>query len=287
MNAGTPMWLYALIFLFMAVAGVIFYGVFRWKTETKAMRAKLHAVRVPLPSETLQTQDLDSLPEPVQRFFRAALPQNPALIAAARITQTGTFNTGTKWSPFTANQLVITNRPGFDWDARIAMAPGANAFVHDSYIDGIGILHVEAMGLIPLMDMRGTPEMAQGELQRFFAEAAWYPTRLLPSYGVEWEAIDSRSAAATMRDGDNSATLSFHFNADGLIEKVRADARYRVVDGVTSATPWEGRFWDYELRAGMQIPMDGEVYWLLPSGPGPYWRGRITSVEYEFEKTSE
>ena len=27
---------------------------------------------------------------------------------------------------------------------------------------------------------------------------------------------------------------------------------------------------------------DGEVAWLLPEGPKPYWRGRITSLRYEF-----
>ncbi|WP_332942875.1 MULTISPECIES: DUF6544 family protein [unclassified Microcoleus] len=32
--------------------------------------------------------------------------------------------------------------------------------------------------------------MAQGELMRFFAEAARYPAAFLPSQGVCWEAID-------------------------------------------------------------------------------------------------
>jgi hypothetical protein len=39
--------------------------------------------------------------------------------------------TEAKWNPFTATQLVMTQRLGFDWDARIQMAPGVNAFVHD------------------------------------------------------------------------------------------------------------------------------------------------------------
>ena len=39
-------------------------------------------------------------------------------------------------------------------------------------------------------------EVAQGELMRFFAEAAWYPTALLPSQGVRWQAVDDTSARA-------------------------------------------------------------------------------------------
>jgi hypothetical protein len=32
----------------------------------------------------------------------------------------------------------------------------------------------------------------------------------------------------------------------------------------------------------MRVPLDGEVAWLLPEGPKPYWRGRIAEIDYEF-----
>lgn len=32
----------------------------------------------------------------------------------------------------------------------------------------------------------------------------------------------------------------------------------------------------------MRVPLEGEVAWMLPAGPWPYWRGRITSVTYAF-----
>jgi hypothetical protein len=46
------------------------------------------------------------------------------IVAAVRIAHAGQFNldaTHAKWSAFTSDQLVITRRPGFDWDARIRM----------------------------------------------------------------------------------------------------------------------------------------------------------------------
>jgi hypothetical protein len=119
---------------------------------------------------------------------------------------------------------------------------------------------------------------------RFLAEAAWYPTALLPSQGVCWEGVDDLSAEATLRDDDITVTLLFRFAADGLIESVRAAARGRIIAGSTIPTPWEGRWSNYELRDNMQIPLQGEVAWLLPGGPKPYWRGRITRVNYEFSR---
>jgi hypothetical protein len=47
-------------------------------------------------------------------------------------------------------------------------------------------------------------------------------------------------------------------------------------------TPWEGRWRSYELRNGMHVPLEGEVMWMFPTGPWPYWRGRITNIVYEF-----
>ena len=110
-----------------------------------------------------------------------------------------------------------------------------------------------------LVNLRGTPEIAQGELMRFLAEAAWYPTALLPSQGVQWKAIDDFCAKATLKDGETAPTLLFRFDENGLIKSVRAEARGRTVAGAVIPTPWEGQWSSYERRDGMCIPTEGEV----------------------------
>ncbi|HXH12973.1 MAG TPA: DUF6544 family protein [Alphaproteobacteria bacterium] len=99
---------------------------------------------------------------------------------------------------------------------------------------------------------------------------------------MRWAAVDAASARATLQDGDTTLTLLFRFKANGLIETVRAEARGRTVAGAVIPTPWEGWWSGYELRDGMRIPLQGEVAWLLPEGPKPYWRGRITRLRYDF-----
>jgi len=71
--------------------------------------------------------------------------------------------------------------------------------VHDAYISGEGLLHASLFGLVSIVNLRGTQEIAQGELMRFFAEAAWYPTALLPSQGVRWEAVNDTSSKQCWR----------------------------------------------------------------------------------------
>ena len=280
------MWLKSVVIITVSVIvlfGIVsLYGRYQWQSETERLRAQLTNGKQTINPKTYDLKELEGLPDPVQRFFRVVLKEGQPIIAAVNLSQQGLFNmseTEAKWSPFTATQIVTTQRPGFDWDARIQMAPSMSAFVHDAYVLGAGSLHVSILGLLTVADVRDTPAAAQGELLRFFAEMPWYPTALLPSQGVRWEAIDDTSARATLTDDPTTVSLVFRFNAEGTIETMRAEARFR--DKLT-AMPWSGRFWNYSVCNEMLIPLEGEVGWEYPDGIRLYYKGKVTEINYEF-----
>lgn len=259
-------------------------GQWRWSEKTQSLLANLEMARLALPTERFDPRELEGLPDPVVRHLRQALPPGTPIIRAADVVHEGTFNlsqTGEQWKPFTSRQRVVTRRPGFVWDGRVAMAPGLAVHVHDAYVAGEGILEPAILGLFALVNLRDRGEVARGELMRYMAEAAWYPTALLPSQGMQWEAIDARSARATLADGEVRLTMTFHFNDNGLIETIRAEDRGRMLDDRIIPTPWEGRMFDYQRRNGLLIPMQGEVAWLTPEGRLPYWRGTIIELRYQ------
>jgi hypothetical protein len=63
---------------------------------------------------------------------------------------------GAQWRPFTSQR-----RPGFDWDARIAVLPGVPVCVHDAYVAGEGELQARLFGLVPLADCAGRAPSAR------------------------------------------------------------------------------------------------------------------------------
>lgn len=273
--------------LAVVVIAALVYGSNRWRSTMEKLHAGLEATRLPIEPKEYDSNELNGLPAPVQRYFRAVLKDGQPMVTAVNLEHAGTFNmseTGEQWRPFSSTQRIITRRPGFDWEGRIRMMPGLTARVRDAYVAGEGILHATLFGLVSLVNQRGTPEMARGELMRFFAEAAWYPTALLPSQGVRWEEVDETSAKATLNDGETTLTMLFRFDDDGLIESVRAEARGRTVGDAVIPMPWEGRWSRYELRDDILIPLEGEVAWLLPEGRKPYWRGRIVALTYEYAR---
>jgi hypothetical protein len=272
------------------VSGALVYGAARWQGDTRKLRARMDAARLPARPARYDERDVESLPPPVRRYFRAVLSDGQPMIAATRLSQEGQFllnEKKEKWGPFQATQAVTVQPPAFDWDARIAWAPGVKVYVRDAYAAGTGTLHAAAFGLVQVADQHGTTELAEGELMRYLAEAVWYPTALLPASGVQWEAIDDSTARASLTDGTTRVALEFRVDAEGLIASVRSPGRHK---DARTILPWQGRFRDYALRSGMRIPLEGEVEWLIPgiipegpmpAGPLPYFRGRITDIAYE------
>jgi len=274
--------------LVAGAAGLAALGRSRWASTTQAQIALLDAARLPALAGLNQKYDareLDGLPAPVQRYFRAVLNDGQPLIAAATFELAGTINmsaTGENWKPFTSWQRAVVHRPGFLWNGRVVMFPGlgalASAHVHDSYIAGVGTLHAAMLGLFTVADVHGGDEIARGELMRYFAEMAWYPTALLPRQGVLWEAVDDRSANATLVDGPISLTLLFRFGDDGLIMSIHADARGSGVGKDMVMLPWDCSVSCYRLRHGMMVPTRGTV----AKGGKSYFVGDLTSLVYEF-----
>jgi hypothetical protein len=277
--------------LALAAAGLTALGSKQWAASTRVLTARLEGGRLPAQPNNpgrYDPREIEALPAPVQRFFRAALTPGQAMVAAATVEHTGSFNMADhgapQWKAFASLQRVVVRRPGFLWDARIAIAPGMAVRVHDAYVQGQGLLHAAVLGLFSVASLQGegADEIARGEFMRFFAEAAWYPTALLPSQGVRWEPVDDRSATATLADGPLAVTLLFTFDETGLMTSVRAESRGRRVGKDIQMAPWEGRWFNHQWRDGMTVPLSGEVAWLLPDGRQPYWRGTITRLSYEW-----
>ena len=136
LNGRKPSWnrtklVRALIVVFALVASLLagawLYGAYRWNFGTQELRARLDGARVPIRPRTVDLSELDGLLAPVQRYFRVVLNEGQPMVAGVRVKHGGTFNMGEtadQWKPFTSDQEVVTRRPGFDWDGRVAMMPG-------------------------------------------------------------------------------------------------------------------------------------------------------------------
>lgn len=268
------------------VAGVVAAGALRWHRATAQSVVRLLAEKGERDdgASAFLPGMVTALPAPVARYFAFAFTPGQPLIRHARIWSEGEFAARPgEWGPFTAVQDFRTTPPGFVWDATIQMMPLLRVRVRDSYLGGAGAMHGRVAGVVPVVDAEGTPEMAAAALQRYLAEAIWFPTALLPGAGVAWTPIDDTTARATITDRGHSVWVDFHFDARGAIVAASTE-RYREVDGVPVLTPWYTRSWGYERVQGVMVPTRASVEWRTPEGAIPYWRGRLVRFAYEFAR---
>ena len=256
----------------------------RWRGTSEAMRQSI-AAAIPQAHAQYTETELVGLPVPVARYFRSVLREGQAIIRQADVTWSGQFNMGKagrdRWVPYTATELFVPETREFVWDARLALAPGLPVLVSDSFVDGTGAMHAAILGLIRVVDVTGTADIARGELLRFLGEAVWLPTALLPSQGVHWSPIDDSSARATISGGAVTVSAEYRFADDGSI--VSMSSKERLLDdgeNPPSVHPWGGIYRRYAERNGVRVPMESEVHWDLPAGRFTYWRGTPTHIVY-------
>lgn len=268
--------------LLLAVA-LSWIGQRRWQADTRASQQRLLATARASAGGSFAQSQLVGLPPPVARYLRRVLVDGQPIPRHVRVTWAGEFNLGApgaeRWVPFRAVQDFAPGAPGFVWSARMALAPGIAVHVRDSFIDGRGAMRGQLLGLYTMVDQQGAGAFAAAALQRYLGEAIWLPTALLPGPHLTWEAIDDRRARATLTAAGSSATLTFHFGADDLVDRVHASERlYDDGRHAPQLHPWQARVLRHAVVDGATVPAEATVEWLLPAGAYAYWRGRPLGI---------
>ena len=137
-------------------------------------------------------------------------------------------------------------------------------------------MDMRVVSLFPVANKTGGG-LNQGDLLRFLGELQWFPAAALETY-VSWEAIDSASARATMTYGGITAAMIFRFDPDGRLVESTA-VRYNDARGRDEA--WVNRNHSDREFVGVRLPAAGEARWEYETGPYPYIRWRIMTIEQD------
>jgi hypothetical protein len=212
----------------------------------------------------------------VDRIRRFAMPEGDVEPCDVRFTQKGDMRLApdARWRPFRATQWMSGSSIDFRWRAGFRMARFAPVQVVDSFERGAGALTVTAFGLLPIAGGRG-PDFDRGEAMRGLAELPWRPFSFGRLPNVTWELAGGNALRLTFDDGRTRASVELEVDREGRVVGGSA-VRPRAEGKSTVETKWFGSFGDYRAFGRIRVPTSAEVAWLLPEGPFPYWRGRVT-----------
>jgi hypothetical protein len=230
------------------------------------------------PADAVFSDDeVADLPEPVARYFRAAIASGTPLARAARLTMKGHIRLGPRWVPFRARELLAPSA-GFVWAARA----GGVIVGSDRYVDGQGLLDWRFLGLTQVAHGEG-PDISRSAAGRCAGEAAWLPTSLLPRFGAGWSVVDDQHLTATVTVGEVVLTMEIELDDDGHLCRVVYE---RWGDPEGAGTFGAHRFGmvvtGRERFGGLTVPSAGSVGW-HPGTPrwstGEFFRYHLTSLE--------
>jgi hypothetical protein len=225
-------------------------------------------------------EDLDGLPEPVERYLRYTQIIGKEKIRTVRLKQRGYFRTkeDQKWMPLKAEEYFTVDPPGFLWFGRIRMLPFVNVAAIDKFSNGEGSLVVKMMSAFKVAEAKGE-EYDQAELVRFLSEMIWFPSAFLSEY-IRWEVINSESVKATIQVKDLSAEAVLYFNQEGQITNITAE-RYMDIGGGMILKKWSTPLDEYTEINGVMVPFKGQGVWTLSTGDFCYVKiNEIKDLEY-------
>ncbi len=219
-------------------------------------------------------KQLDSLPEPVQRYFNHILKEGQPYISYARIKHEGQFKADLKkgWMNIKGEQYATTEKPGFIWKGTTAM------FVaRDMYISDKGRLIVSLFSVYNILDTKGKEKYDIGEILRWLGESILFPTNFLPSERLQWLPIDY-----------NAAKLTFNYNGLSLFFKITVNQIGEITEMETKRYMGEGNLETWVIKAtnykelnDVIIPTVFDVLWRLDKADYSYAKFDITAVEYD------
>ncbi len=222
---------------------------------------------------------LSHLPEPVQRYMRWTGVVGRPWIRTAYVRQEGRFRQALDkpWMPMKAEQIFTVEPPGLLWQARFRMFGLPLMHARDMYKNGEGHMFGKAAGLFTLFDDR-SEKLTLGTQIRYLSEMIWFPIAYLGDH-ITWTAIDDRSADVALTDHGRTVSGRMFFDEFGRPVTFET-MRYREMNGEYVLAPWHTPNLEYGQRGGLNTPVRGEVYWIMPEGKLTYGDFKIIEVEY-------
>ncbi len=143
-----------LLVLFVLLTAISDYSFNkRVEREKEALTSGIDGTKI----ETFTYDDLEGLPEPVQRYFRYAITEGQDHVKVVRLKHTGWFRTDVdkNWFPVKGEQAFTTDTPAFIWYAKLKMNPLVWVKARDSYFEGKGNMHIKIYSTITIADEKG------------------------------------------------------------------------------------------------------------------------------------
>lgn len=231
-----------------------------------------------LPTQILTEVDLQSLPEPVQRYLRYVNVVNKPKPNSARIIFEGQMrDKGKDYFPFTSEQYNF-----FDEPTRLFFMKGKMFGItvpgYHRYSDAKATMDIRLFGLFPIVQQSGQI-MNKAETVTLFNDMCLVAPATLTDKRIKWQEINSNTAKATFINRGIEITATLYFSDRGQLINFESGDRTAIAD--MKQYPFFTPVTEYQTLNGINILERGEAVWGYPDGNFTYGKFHLKEIEYK------
>ena len=231
-------------------------------------------------NQIVREDDLRQLPEVVKEWLRRSGQVGRPYIHVGRVTQQAymQLKPGQKtWMAADALQYTTTDIPAFIWSVDVRMNSLLQFQGRDKFEEGRGEMLIKLNSLFKVVDERGE-KLDEGTIQRFLGEMVWFPSLALSRY-ISWEALNERSARATISYKGCKGEGTFYYDEEGKVTKFVA-MRYKGNDRDAKKQEWTMLISGYETFDGITVPASMTATWKLDEGDWTWLKLEVKDLKF-------
>lgn len=230
-----------------------------------------------LPAATITEADLQTLPQPVQRYLRYAGVVGKPKVVSMFAEMTGEMRQQGRASfPLTAEQHNFFDQPTrlFFMKGRMfgLTVPG-----YHRYQDQSAMMNVRLFGLLSLVKVDGAA-MFEADTVTLFNDMCLLAPAALIDQRITWQSIDELTVQGTFTNQGVTVSAMLYFNDEGQLVNFVSYDRWDV--SAMKQYPWSTPVSRYRNLNGYSLPTYGEAIWHYPDGDFVYGRLEIKNVTY-------
>ena len=233
-------------------------------------------------ADLVTDRDLAHLPEPVQRYLRAAGVVGHPRVHNFRVRMLGRIRNGpeARWIPLVAEQYNFVDEPArlFYLNGSMFMIPVQG---YHRYVGRSATMRIKAAALVAVVDASGD-EMNQGETVTMFNDMCVMAPATLISPAITWEGAGESTASASFTNAGHTIRAELFFNQAGELTNFWSDDRYQTSSDGKGARKvrWSTPLGRYRSFGRVRLASGGEGRWHEPDGEYAYIELTIDDVQY-------
>jgi hypothetical protein len=253
-------------------------------TFKKDVKTNLNKSKSTNNKDLLTEKDIESLPEPVQKYLRYCGVINKPKVKNVRIVFDGEMrDKGKDWFKFRSVQYNFFEEPTRLFFMKAKMFATTVPIYHD-YQMANARMQVKLFGLFPMVEKKGI-EMNMAETVTVFNDMCLMIPATLIDKRIQWKTIDNYTVESIFNNKGLEIKAILTFNDEGQLTNFISDDRYAISDmkRYRFSTPIK----NYKTINGMNVPTFGETIWHYPEGEFVYGKFYLKSIEYNVSEFKE